>query len=129
MDEETEFLNERAVLERVSHRNTISSEIDRFDLESIFRNNVEIIGAEIHTSFPKFFSESDKAYVIEKISDVKHSGFKNASSYILGYIFFKTLGNTLKLDYIYNKIAPILADKIEKADIIRYANLWKKMNK
>jgi hypothetical protein len=125
-----EFENERAVAERVSGRmyGTGDDRLDKFDPTTAFRNNVEAISRDIKTNHPRLLGNDDIEFLQDKINTLDKPGYKNASCYILGYIATnesKESIDKVRLDFAHRKIVPELVDtSIEKADIIRYGNLW-----
>lgn len=84
----------------------------------------------------EFINESDKEYILSKISKIDKPGYKNVPSYILGFYLYKIVHGkskkqSLMIKQIFDSLPRVnsLSDvypifKINKQDIIRYSRLW-----
>lgn len=119
-----EFVSEWGALERVSLRNTFK---DTFVEPS---TDEEFFLSELHKNTGKLYAESEHKVSIsntdiEKIVDlvhkIDHVQYKNALAFLAAYYTLdgKTINKT-KLDYISKLLSD---DKVNKADIIRYARM------
>ena len=99
-----------------------------------FNTTVEAVFNKLADADIKFIKKENMSYILDSIDKLERPGYKNATSYILGY--YVRSFNKKDVEKVFS-ILPIVNNfssefpifKVTKQDIIRYGRLWNNIEK